>query len=144
MRWGASYAKNYVQSGRVAYINKIHDVVYFADKPCGHFGMFWFLELLRYLNYERGSRGNDYKMEALALQQYADQFSGIQNVAMSSQKLYTLLHADYNIQWLQCLPSLKELTIIVGSTEKEGCGKPVRISPIKPGTVRAASASLLL
>jgi hypothetical protein len=46
--------------------------------------------------------------------------------------------------WLQSLPSLEELIIILASTEKERREKPVRFSPIEPDAVRAASAKKLL
>ena len=84
-------------------------------------------------------------METLALWKYVDQLSGIRNIAIPWRQLLNFfLISDHTMPWLQRLPSLEELIIIVASTEKEGREKPVRFSPIEPDAVWAASAEELL
>jgi hypothetical protein len=141
VRWGATYPRNFVPSGKVVYLNKVYDTVYFAERP---FGDFWFFELLLHCG-GAGQKAYRYAREALALREYVDQLSGIQNIAIPCRKFIDLfLIADHTWPWLQSLHSLKELTIILGLPTKERGGKPVRFSSIKPGTVRAASAEKLL
>jgi hypothetical protein len=140
VHWGVAYPKNFVPSGKVVYINKAYDRVYFPDK---FFGSSWFLDLLQQPpRQETGSWR--YEIETSALREYVDQLNGIQNIAIPWRRLLDLLSIrDHTLPWLQSLPSLRELTIIVGSTEKERRGKPVRFLPIAPGTVRAASTEKL-
>jgi hypothetical protein len=135
VRWGATYPKNFVPSGKVAYINKVYDTVYFADRS-------WFLDLLQHP--PRQDKGSwRYEMETRASRKYADQLNGIRNIAIPWRRLIAFLISDHTMPWLQNLPSLKELIVIVGSTEEERREKPVRFSPIEPDTVRAASAEKL-
>jgi hypothetical protein len=136
VRWGATYPGDFVPSGKVAYINRVYDTVYFADRS-------WFLDLLQHP--PRQDKGSwRYELETRASRDYVDQLDGIRNIAIPWRRLVAFLISDHTMSWLQNLPSLKELIVLVGSTEKERREKPVQFSPIEPDTVRAASAEKLL
>jgi hypothetical protein len=84
VRWGATYSKNFVPSGKVAYLNKAYDTVYFVTVHSVFSGS-WTC-----YNIPQGeTRSWCYEMETLALRKYVDQLSGIRNIAIPRRQLLT-------------------------------------------------------
>jgi hypothetical protein len=135
--WGLAAVKTHVPLRGAAYINKTFDHVYFRGMSD-----FYFLSLLKEVDYFPTHQNKDGKFDVPILRQLLAQFNGIQNLAMSWEQWHLLIDDGHDIKWFRRLPPLKVLTIVLklridDITDRIRVPSDQRLCRLERGTLRA-------
>jgi hypothetical protein len=135
--WPCANPDTWAKEGRSVYVNKAYDMFFFGDMACGGPHELWFLHTIVNKSTRESKNADDN-----ARARFLHDINRIEHFALSWE-IWLRCLGPYPL-WLQKLPQLKALTVILSHVHGFSSEVIPKFRNITPGTVRARCAGYIL